>query len=79
MKLSVSGNLQERSNAEMKKAFGKGLGGKSPANPLTKMNKVRLASCRTDVIGSTKGPKTIGGVVGGLYDRDSYHGVKAGK
>ena len=79
MGMTVSGNLGEQSEAQMRKAFKKGLGGTMPPNPLTKMRKPRLASGKTDFLGSTKGPYTVGGCVGGLADKKDYQGVKAGK
>ena len=78
-KLKVDGNLGAQANAECRKAFGKGLGGTMPANPLTKQTKVRVLNSGTNVVGDVSGPNTVGGVVGGMYDQASYQGVKARK
>ena len=42
------------------------------------VGKVRIANTDSNVVGSLDGDITTGGIVGGLYSKDSHSGLKAG-
>lgn len=72
---SPSGNLAEKSDRERPNKFKRD--GSIAPNPLN-MSKPRIMNSDTDVVGEARpGPNTIGGVVGGKYDKGDYSGVKA--
>ncbi len=78
---SPSGDLAAQRDADGAKFFGrkiKSAGDGSPNSPFMPMNKVRLAQTDAQVGSLPKGDNTVGGVVGGLSDKNDYQGRSAG-
>ena len=78
---SPSGDLAAQRNADGAKFFGrkiKNAGDGSPSPAFMPMNSPRLAQTDASVGSLPKGSNTTGGVVGGLNDKGSYQGIKAG-
>lgn len=78
-KMKVAGDLRAQRNASAEKFFSnkfKGDGDTGFGN--FSMGKPRLAQTDAQIGSLPSGPNTVGGVVGGLKDKQSYQGMKAG-
>jgi hypothetical protein len=79
---SPSGDLAAQRDADGAKFFGrkiKNAGDGHPTPAFMPMNSPRLAQTDACCGSLPKGANTVGGVVGGLNDKGSYQGVKAGR
>jgi hypothetical protein len=80
--VSPAGDLAAKRDAEVSKAFPRNFKrqGSIPSNPLASGSKSRLMNDGGSGAGAwPKGPDTVGGVVGGKSDKESYQGKKAGR
>ncbi|HEX6827973.1 MAG TPA: hypothetical protein VF104_03230 [Burkholderiales bacterium] len=77
---SPSGDLAAQRNADNEKFFDRKIKGAGdiPGPVFMPMNSPRLAQTDAQIGSLPKGSNTTGGVVGGLNDKGSYQGIKAG-
>jgi hypothetical protein len=79
--LSPSGDLGIKDDKEQHGMFHhpiKGADAEWRSSKHLPMGKPRIKCSDTDVIGTVKGPETMGGVIGGEFDLKDYSGVRAG-
>lgn len=80
-RFAVSGDLGAQDQAEMRKAFPRGFKADGPdyVNPLKGMSRVRvMRDPALKGFSEPSGPDTVGGMVGGKYQKDSHQGMSAG-
>ena len=78
---SPSGDLAAQREADAVKFYGRKIKNVKPGSPppaFMPMNSPRLAQTDAQIGSLPKGSNTVGGVVGGLNDKGSYQGIKAG-